>query len=663
MKNLGVSKRIYSGFTIVLFLMVIAAVRAWFGMSDVVSDAKEVIDGNTVRSEIIQKEVDHLKWATKVNDLLTNSEVNTLDVQTDPHKCGFGKWYYGEGRLEAERFVPELGDVLAILEEPHRRLHESAEHIGALYNNVDPKEGSFLREAKVAHLQWSHRLVDAVVNQNQSAMASIQIDPTQCGFGRWLYSDEIKERSKSDPHFAQVWRELDDHHAQLHAQAVAINSCMDADNWEDASTVFFNKVNPLAEYVLAGIDKLLKTHDASMDSIQRCMTIYSSTTRPALIQVQEGLGSAKAIIDEHMITDDVMLSSAQATRRDISLLNIIALVAGLITAFFLARMIVKSLQTVVEKLQRGSSQVAAAADQVSGASQVMAEGASEQAASLERTSAALLEMSATTKNNASSAKQASEDARNVQHLARKGGQGMKRLSNAIDKIKESSDESARIMKTIDEIAFQTNLLALNAAVEAARAGDAGKGFAVVAEEVRSLAQRSADASRDTSDLITQSLESSERGVQVLGEVSDMLDRINEGVDSVNQSLSSVDTASREQAQGVDEISQAVTELDRVTQSNAASAEETASASEELSASSIDVKHVVEKLVQLMEGGDTPKTEYHPVTTVSRTARQGTMTKVTNMDTSNSTVNSWEDSEAMNIDEIISLEEDDLIEIN
>jgi methyl-accepting chemotaxis protein len=359
-----------------------------------------------------------------------------------------------------------------------------------------------------------------------------------------------------------------------------------------------------------------------------------------------------------MMTDDVMLASAQATRRDISLLNIFALVAGLATAFFLARMIVKSLQNVVEELQNGSGQVAAAAGQVSSASQTMAEGASEQASSLEETSAALLEMSATTKDNASNAQRATENAREVQSLAGEGGQGMKRLASAIDKIKESSDESARIMKTIDEIAFQTNLLALNAAVEAARAGDAGKGFAVVAEEVRSLAQRSADASRDTSALITQSQESSERGVQVLSEVSDMLDRINDGVDSVNQSLSSVDTASKEQARGVDEISRAVTELDRVTQSNAASAEETASASEELSASSMDVKNVVNKLVQLMEGGDTPRSEYPSATMNSGAVRQRATTTVSNMSMGSSAVNSWGPA-----DEIMSLEEDDLIEIN
>ncbi len=602
LSNPGIGKKIGIGFTIVLVLMAVATGRAWLGMGSVVDNAAEVIDGNALRAEMIQREVDHLMWADKVNALLTDPDVHAVDVQTDPHKCGFGQWYYGEGRTAAEELVPALTPVLAGLEDPHRRLHESAEKMDRLYVPVDESAGGFLCEAKVAHLQWAHRLIDAVVNRDADAMAYVQTDPRKCGFGLWVYDPETKARKEADPEFGEVWTELEEHHRMLHAQAVVINARIRKEQWDEARTAFFEQAKPRAEEVLGSIDVLLATHEADMAGVQAAELVYANETKEALGEVQAGLRAAKATIDEHMMTDEAMLGAARAVRRDISLLGLFAQVAGVMVAVFLSRLIIRSLSRIVDDMNRGSGQVAAAADQVSSASQSLAEGASEQASSLEETSAALQEMSATTKENAESAAEASSRAGEVQDLVSEGRQGMDRLSEAVVQIKANSDESAGIMKTIDEIAFQTNLLALNAAVEAARAGDAGKGFAVVAEEVRNLAQRSAEAARSTSALITQSQDNADRGVQLNEEVASMLDRISEGVGSMSRIIAGVGTASSEQARGVDEISRAVEQMDHVTQSNAANAEETASASEELSASASDLKAMVQDLVALMEGG-------------------------------------------------------------
>ena len=178
---------------------------------------------------------------------------------------------------------------------------------------------------------------------------------------------------------------------------------------------------------------------------------------------------------------------------------------------------------------------------------------------------------------------------------------MDRMNEAIHQIKASSDETAKILKTIDGIAFQTNLLALNAAVEAARAGEAGKGFAVVAEEVRALAQRSAEAARSTSDLIEESQRLADNGVTASVEVTTMLREIVGEAQQVASLLAEVASSSEEQSQGIGQVNSAVTAMDSTTQSSAANAEEAASASEELSAQSRELLEMVAVLVELVEG--------------------------------------------------------------
>ncbi|MCK4305848.1 MAG: methyl-accepting chemotaxis protein, partial [Candidatus Eisenbacteria sp.] len=189
---------------------------------------------------------------------------------------------------------------------------------------------------------------------------------------------------------------------------------------------------------------------------------------------------------------------------------LLAIALGSLLAFVITRGITKPINRIIADLMDGAEQVAGASGQVSASSQSLAEGASEQAAALEETSSSLEEISSMTQRNTGSAREANGLMNESGQLVTSGQESMGRLNSAIAEIKESSDQTAKIVKTIDEIAFQTNLLALNAAVEAARAGDAGKGFAVVAEEVRNLAQRSAEAARNTSELIEESVNNSER---------------------------------------------------------------------------------------------------------------------------------------------------------
>jgi methyl-accepting chemotaxis protein len=284
----------------------------------------------------------------------------------------------------------------------------------------------------------------------------------------------------------------------------------------------------------------------------------------------------------------------------------LSVVLGGVIAMVITRGLNKSLSQVARLLDDGSNEVAAASGQVSGASQTLAEGASEQAASLEETSASLEEMASMTRRNAENAQSAKDLATQTRAAADAGASDMQEMSQAMDAIKSSSDNIAKIIKTIDEIAFQTNILALNAAVEAARAGEAGMGFAVVADEVRNLAQRSAQAAKETAAKIEDSISRSEAGVGISAKVAGRLEEIVTKARQVDELVAEIATASREQSQGIEQVNTAVTQMDKVTQGNAAAAEESASASEELNAQAQTLKGAVEELLSLVGAKATSK---------------------------------------------------------
>jgi len=359
---------------------------------------------------------------------------------------------------------------------------------------------------------------------------------------------------------------------------------------------------------LAHLDRIRSTIDQYQQAMNQVEAHYNIITQHNQLRISEGEQARTAIDMLYRAafdgTGDIVSTTDLVLGRSTYIVSIglvIAVLIGIILAWLITRSITVPIKKIISGLSSGSDQVASASEEVAQSSTQMAEGASEQASSLEETSASLEELTSMTHQNAENADQANQLAALARNHADQGQTSMERMLKSIDAIKRSSDDTARIIRTIDEIAFQTNLLALNAAVEAARAGEAGKGFAVVAEEVRSLAQRSAEAAKNTSTLIEGSQKYVLDGVEVSNEVNAILTEIVRAADKVAQFIAEVSTAVKEQAQGLEQINKAVSQMDQVTQGNAANSEEAAAASEELSAQAEQMREMVNALVTLVDG--------------------------------------------------------------
>ena len=253
---------------------------------------------------------------------------------------------------------------------------------------------------------------------------------------------------------------------------------------------------------------------------------------------------------------------------------------------------IENLDEALHQVAIAAEQVASASEQVQSGSQALAEGSSEQASTLEEITSSMQEIASMARQAASNAAEAKNMAEEANRSAASGSKSVELLSEAMAKIKQSSDATSKIVKTIDEIAFQTNLLALNAAVEAARAGDAGKGFAVVAEEVRNLAMRSAEAAKNTASLIEESVRNADSGVEISQEVAKNLSEITVQANRVAEVVAEIAAAAEQQSQGVAQVNTGIEQLNQAVQQAAANSEESAAAAEELSSQAQELEGMV-----------------------------------------------------------------------
>jgi methyl-accepting chemotaxis protein len=361
------------------------------------------------------------------------------------------------------------------------------------------------------------------------------------------------------------------------------------------------------------IDGFLTAHEAMSQKYQAAFDAFAATKgkdfasadkmvkgqdRGPTDSIDKLVERLRAVVNDRR---EARLAEVHRGQKIATTLIVLAFTALIVVGVVGGRRLVAPFEQAMQTLREGASQVSSAATEVASSAQTLSQGATEQAASLEETSASMEEMSASTRHNAERATRAGELMRGAEAHSGEARAALDRMVQSMDAITTSSREVARIIKTIDEIAFQTNILALNAAVEAARAGETGAGFAVVADEVRNLAQRSAQAARDTAGLIEAAVARAQEGAQTVGQVTGAFQSISTSLSEVRGLVEEVGEGSRQQSNAVAQVSQAVASMERVTQTTAATAEESAAASEELSAQAEATMAVVAKMQELVSG--------------------------------------------------------------
>jgi|GEM_PF-219424 len=598
------STKLIGGFGIVAVVTLLVGLVGWIGMNRLTGSIK-ILEFKTIPSiEAINGIESNIKSTrvavrTLMNPILSNEERVRQFANLDEAKKALSE------AIKALEAVPNKSSAVLNLENQLKaKLSDYLSGVDRFIQMAKELEATgitnpMMLAERIEHFQFLHyqtmlRVADLLSMKEEFEGGE---DASKCEFGKWLTTFKTDNEK-----LARLIEDIKPIHDEFHKAVKKAKDAVKAGELATANMIYRMSLKPTAQSVFNKFDEIRELIGQSERLYKEMIRfgmedLYSK--QKDVIDIAKKL--TKTFDDEK--EQDIRFAESSARTSKIMIFSgmVLGVIFALLIGIYIAVSTTRVVRRIADGLADGADQVAAASAEVSSSSQSLAESASQQAAAIEETSSAMEEMASMTRQNADNASEAERLMRGTQQIVSEANTSMDTLAESMVAINRASEETSKIIKTIDEIAFQTNLLALNAAVEAARAGEAGAGFAVVADEVRSLAMRAAEAAKNTATLIEATVTKAKAGMSITEQTKSIFAKVAYSTEKVSELLGEIAAASQEQRDGIDQINRAVSEMDRAIQGNAANAEESAATSEELNAQVEQLRSYVEQLLALVGG--------------------------------------------------------------
>ncbi len=616
--------KIYAAFIVMVAIAVFAGVMGWRTVSEVDEALGRIVQYEMIADDQLADLGQNLQAITVVQRTLLNNSL-AMEARVEQLRVLEGQ------KAETNRIAKEIDSVLTA---GVREVH-GWDAIQAQWQSIAPalkawNEGVDTGMTKIAdyeattilnpdqllaniqqyrgdHFQLVGRLGEMITAQ-ESIGADISSADNLCAFGKWRERfDSGQELFSRNPNLRRAMDAMVEPHREFHRSAADVQRLI-REGFEDNADAIGQRY---LEHIAAARD-VIATFQQILDEVDRSRALFREAEDFIMGPMRDlratTLASVGGLVEANKQNMNANVSAAVAQGsagvRTMQALATAALAIGVVVMiglyFTVRRQLSTPLARVIAALSSDANEVAMEADGVATSSASLSEGSSNQASSLEETSAAIEEITSMARKNLDNAKFANTEMKSNAEQITTSTVAVGRMSEAMAEIKDSSEKISHILRTIEEIAFQTNLLALNAAVEAARAGEAGKGFAVVADEVRNLAQRSAQAVQDTSGLITGTVERINNGAAITQEIEELFRRIAETTDRITKMIEEIDAATGEQTLGMEQINQSVSQIDQINQQNARHAEANAQASVNLNNRSGNLMDQIDQLSGVLQ---------------------------------------------------------------